>query len=100
MKANVFALASVILESRFRPSRLFLILYPVFGLVVFLTPSLYVKVLAQQNSEPAATPPIAALKPSADDARYRIGPGDVLAILVRKAPELTMEAVRVDQRVL
>ncbi|HEX7721965.1 MAG TPA: polysaccharide biosynthesis/export family protein [Pyrinomonadaceae bacterium] len=33
-----------------------------------------------------------------DDARYRIGPGDVLDIRVLKAPELSREAVRVDQR--
>ena len=41
----------------------------------------------------AQTPPV-----SADDTRYRIGAGDVLGIIVRKAPELTMEAVRVDQQ--
>jgi polysaccharide export outer membrane protein len=34
---------------------------------------------------------------SSEDTRYRIGPGDVLSILVRKAPELS-GAVRVDQR--
>jgi len=39
-----------------------------------------------------------ALKDSTDDTRYRIGAGDVLAILVSKAPELSSEAVRVDQR--
>jgi len=33
-----------------------------------------------------------------EDTRYRIGPGDVLTIVVRKAPELSLEAVRVDQR--
>jgi polysaccharide export outer membrane protein len=33
-----------------------------------------------------------------DDSRYRIGPGDVLTIITRKAPELSLEAVRVDQR--
>jgi polysaccharide export outer membrane protein len=33
-----------------------------------------------------------------EDTRYRIGPGDVLTIIVRKAPELSMDAVRVDQR--
>jgi polysaccharide biosynthesis/export protein len=33
-----------------------------------------------------------------EDNRYRIGPGDVLTIYVRKSPELSMEAVRVDQR--
>lgn len=34
----------------------------------------------------------------ADDTRYRIGPGDVLEIRVLKAPELSRDAVRVDQR--
>jgi polysaccharide biosynthesis/export protein len=33
-----------------------------------------------------------------DDNRYRIGPGDVLEIRVLKAPELSLEAIRVDQR--
>ena len=33
-----------------------------------------------------------------EDTRYRIGPGDVLSIYVRKSNELSVEAVRVDQR--
>jgi polysaccharide biosynthesis/export protein len=32
------------------------------------------------------------------DARYRIGPGDVLEVRVLRAPELSRDAVRVDQR--
>ena len=32
------------------------------------------------------------------EERYRIGPGDVLEIRVRKSPELSLEAVKVDQR--
>ena len=32
------------------------------------------------------------------DSRYRIGPGDVLEVRVLRAPELSREAVRVDQR--
>lgn len=32
------------------------------------------------------------------DARYRIGPGDVLEVRVLRAPELSREGVRVDQR--
>src|SRR4051812_32974123 len=51
-------------------------------------------VMAQMNSATGA--PIAA--GSAEDTVYRIGPGDVIAILTRKAPELSVEAVRVDQR--
>lgn len=34
---------------------------------------------------------------SVSDTRYRIGPGDVLDIRVARAPELSREAVRVDQ---
>lgn len=34
---------------------------------------------------------------SANDARYRIGPGDVLEVRVARAPELSRDAVRVDQ---
>jgi polysaccharide export outer membrane protein len=33
-----------------------------------------------------------------DDSRYRIGPGDVLEVRVLRAPELSRDAVRVDQR--
>ena len=32
-----------------------------------------------------------------NDTRYRIGPGDVLDVRVSRAPELSREAVRVDQ---
>ena len=39
-----------------------------------------------------------AATPVTEDTRYRIGPGDVLTITVAKAPELSIEAVRVDQR--
>ncbi|MCA1603258.1 MAG: polysaccharide biosynthesis/export family protein, partial [Acidobacteria bacterium] len=63
-----------------------------------LAPALCLKAVAQQNSEPAPTSRIAAPSTLSDDTRYRIGPGDVLAIIVTKAPELSMEAVRVDQR--
>ena len=42
---------------------------------------------------------IAAKKPEpeATDTRYRIGPGDVLEVRVARAPELSRDAVRVDQ---
>ena len=54
------------------------------------------------NAQPASTPAKPPGSPavtsvSSEDTRYRIGPGDVLTIIVRKAPELS-EAVRVDQR--
>jgi polysaccharide biosynthesis/export protein len=35
--------------------------------------------------------------PTVADSRYRIGPGDVLEVRVARAPELSREAVRVDQ---
>jgi polysaccharide biosynthesis/export protein len=36
-------------------------------------------------------------QPTPADTRYRIGPGDVLDVRVARAPELSREAVRVDQ---
>src|SRR6266480_5969214 len=53
--------------------------------------------IAQQVSEEPTTSQKAAAT-LIDDARYRIGPGDVLEIRVMKAPELSVESVRVDQR--
>jgi polysaccharide biosynthesis/export protein len=52
----------------------------------------------QGNSIARTSPAGAVAISTADDTRYRIGPGDVLTILVRKAPELSSELVRVDQR--
>jgi len=46
------------------------------------------------GSDEIATKPGA---PAATDTRYRIGPGDVLDVRVARAPELSREAVRVDQ---
>ncbi len=37
------------------------------------------------------------IEPTATDIRYRIGPGDVLEVRVARAPELSRDAVRVDQ---
>jgi len=56
------------------------------------------QLIAQQSvaAIPVTTQPASAAK--SEDTRYRIGPGDVLTIIVRKAPELSLEAVRVDQR--
>lgn len=39
-----------------------------------------------------------AQETEAQDTRYRIGPGDVLDVRVLRAPELSRDAVRVDQR--
>jgi polysaccharide export outer membrane protein len=56
------------------------------------------QVAAQKSSETASMAQVAVSKAPSEDTRYRIGAGDVLTIIVRKAPELSMEAVRVDQR--
>jgi polysaccharide export outer membrane protein len=66
------------------------------GMLVLLAPAMSVKV-AGQNTQPAAISRVAGSTNPADDTRYRIGAGDVLSILVRKAPELS-GSVRVDQR--
>ncbi|MGZ8846490.1 MAG: polysaccharide biosynthesis/export family protein [Pyrinomonadaceae bacterium] len=55
-------------------------------------------VLAQERVGAGQEPAPPSLARVSDDARYRIGPGDVLSIMVRKAPELSVENVRVDQR--
>jgi len=73
------------------------LLTAMFGLVVFMTSGLCLTVFAQQSSTPIASADAAILKAPVDDTRYRIGPGDVLTIVVRKAPELS-GPVRVDQR--
>lgn len=58
---------------------------------------------AAQETNPPAAPGIAkisgpgSIPGSIEDTRYRIGPGDVLTIIVRKAAELS-GPVRVDQR--
>lgn len=58
--------------------------------------------LGQQpgNIPNSSTPPPAgaeSLPSTVTDARYRIGPGDVLEVRVLRAPELSREGVRVDQ---
>ena len=53
---------------------------------------------AQTPSAPAQQPGAPAVTSvSSEDTRYRIGAGDVLTVIVRKAPELS-GTVRVDQR--
>jgi len=75
---------------------LFLRTVSVLGLAIFIIPSSLAQ--AQQDAAvPSASPNDATVKTSTDDIRYRIGPGDVLSIAVRKAPELS-GSVRVDQR--
>jgi polysaccharide export outer membrane protein len=69
------------------------------GIVLILTCG--ISIVAQQASEvKASTTALAgnASKASADDGTYRIGPGDVLEIKVVKAPELSVDAVRVDHQ--
>lgn len=65
---------------------------------------------AQQTAPAVATPsnaassrqkiedPTTGASSSTADTRYRIGPGDVLDVRVARAPELSRDAVRVDQR--
>jgi len=61
--------------------------------------------LAQQQSNVTGAPTVASasglpgsVAAMETDARYRIGPGDVLEVRVLRAPELSREGVRVDQR--
>lgn len=84
--------------SKSDPFRLKLVLMFSFGLGLILVPALRTKVEAQQTSETASMSRVAGSSAPSDDTRYRIGPGDVLTIIVRKAPELSTEAVRVDQQ--
>src|SRR5437588_13064389 len=58
-------------------------------------PAISTEVASQIKSEktsPGQPPPVAT-----GDARYRIGPGDVLEVRVARAPELSRDMVRVDQ---
>src|SRR5437773_430822 len=86
---------TAISESKFFRSSVFSM--ALIGLLVFTAPAFSMKVVAQANSAPIASVGTGTLKTPVDDARYRIGPGDVLTIIVRKAPELS-GTVRVDQR--
>jgi len=68
-------------------------------LVLFMSPELVSEAFAQVNTTVPAVARVSATTTSpSEDIRYRIGPGDVLGIIVRKAPELSMDAARVDQR--
>jgi polysaccharide export outer membrane protein len=49
------------------------------------------------STSPAALGSAESLPSGQTDARYRIGPGDVLEVRVLRAPELSREGVRVDQ---
>lgn len=67
-------------------------------LMVLVVAVLAVNGFSQQAAKQGSDPPVVTANGSADDTRYKIGPGDVLEIRVLKAPELSREAVRVDQR--
>lgn len=56
-----------------------------------------ISIMGQQPT-PTANYSSAGTDSSLEDSRYRIGPGDVLEVRVLKAPELSLESVRVDQR--
>ena len=78
-----------------RRSKSFLILAGVWILSSAFTGA----VAQQQISRPGqATSSAPMASSNSDDTRYRIGPGDVLDVRVLKAPELSREEVRVDQR--
>src|SRR6267142_2564321 len=98
-KAIVSSPVREISQTRIFRSNLCLTVLGGLGLIVCLTLALSAKVVAQQKTEPPAQLAAATnAKELADDKRYRIGPGDVLAVFVRKSPELSLDAVRVDQR--
>src|SRR2546426_171188 len=67
-----------------------------FALVLSTVMGLGKTALGQQSADPATR--AAAVSALSDDTRYRIGPGDVLEVRVLKSPELSRDAVRVDQR--
>ena len=94
--ARDFRLVDAISKSRPFDSKVFLIWLS--GFIIFSVPVFMSTVAAQQNPASIASTDAATPKRSAEDTRYRIGAGDVLTIVVRKAPELSLEAVRVDQR--
>lgn len=54
--------------------------------------------VAQQTPLQPVSSQTATVSGVSDDSRYRIGPGDVLEVHVLKSPELSRDAVRVDQR--
>lgn len=70
------------------------------GLMLLIVVGSGFSAVAQQTPASSSTTLTAAAQSQASlsDERYRIGPGDVLDIRVVKAPELSREAVRVDQR--
>jgi polysaccharide export outer membrane protein len=74
--------------------------WPFRGAAIVLVAAMFIFAAHAQTASPSATPSgsPAVASVSSEDSRYRIGPGDVLGIIVRKAPELSMDAVRVDQR--
>jgi polysaccharide export outer membrane protein len=73
------------------------------GTVILLLIASLVSAAAQQqpglrDSSNGSSAQPSPTRDSGADERYHIGPGDVLEIRVRKSPELSMEAVKVDQR--
>jgi polysaccharide export outer membrane protein len=57
-----------------------------------------VHAVVAQEAQPPATQTASTATPPTLDERYRIGPGDVLDIRVYNRPQLSREAVRVDER--
>jgi polysaccharide export outer membrane protein len=68
------------------------------GLMLLLVSICFINGFTQQVSQVEPKTRAATDTPAGEDGRYRIGPGDVLEIKVMKAPELSVEAVRVDHQ--
>lgn len=66
-------------------------------LICSLTPCYAQNVTGEAESKLVQTNGVGSSSSSANDLRYRIGPGDVLDVRVARAPELSRDAVRVDQ---
>src|ERR1051325_7592742 len=93
---KVFRCSLSLWQLRLGHLRSLLLLSVSLSLAVVFSPTSAQTVMSQQTPAVSSANNIAALR-TADDTRYRIGPGDVLSIVVRKAPALS-GSVRVDQR--
>jgi polysaccharide export outer membrane protein len=96
IKERIITPVAMILKSRSFGSKLLLTVSC--GAVSLVALNSIGVVTAQQPDQQAANSRITPAIISPDDERYRIGPGDVLEVRVLRAPELSREAVRVDQR--
>ena len=100
MKKSRHVMAWAALTAGLSRSRAFILWLPLLAVICCadLTRGIVAQTQVQETSSAASRLPARDSDVKAEDTRYRIGPGDVLTIIVRKAPELSLEAVRVDQR--